>query len=174
MSNMIQFGRRFAAFVFDRILIIMLMRPDILAVALFGEISEWWRMVLEFSSLGLVSVYVVGSHWRWGRTLGKRAFGLRVATIDGVSPPPFSYALIRYLPFLIIGLIPLLSWLTTAFDWIFGEVQLRGQQFEVLSLLLGGWMILEVVVSLATNGFRSVHDIIAKTVVTNESSKKKT
>jgi len=70
MSNMIQFGRRFAAFVFDRILIIMLMRPDILAVALFGEISEWWRMVLEFSSLGLVSVYVVGSHWRWGRTLG--------------------------------------------------------------------------------------------------------
>src|SRR5258707_12389037 len=88
-----QFIRRAGAFLIDSVILRVLIRPE-------RVVSGWGGGLL---AILLGAIYFVGCHGRWGRTPGKRMLGLRVATIQGFSPPPFRPPLIRFLPILIIG-----------------------------------------------------------------------
>lgn len=55
--------------------------------------------------LAAMFLYEVVPTWRWGRSLGKRLFGLRVADVGTHGPPTFRQALVRWLVFVVPGLL---------------------------------------------------------------------
>ncbi|WP_436775458.1 RDD family protein [Yinghuangia sp. YIM S09857] len=55
--------------------------------------------------LAAMFLYEVLPTWRWGRSLGKRVFGLRVADVGTHAPPTFRQSLMRWLVFVVPGLL---------------------------------------------------------------------
>ena len=166
----LRFARRGIAYLIDSILVFLLVRPDIVANILFRSVSTLGAALLDLSSLLLGTVYVIGCHWRWGCTLGKKFLGLRVATVEGISPPGFRAAFTRHLPFLAIaaGLF-VLDWFVLPHT-TFGVIQIGREHVSVFPLVPFIWILLDVAFALRTGGYRSLHDIIGGTVVTDVSS----
>ena len=160
-ATILRFARRALAYLIDALLVSFFIRPETFVRTWFGSLSTAWVMVLDFAALLLTSAYLVGSHWRWGRTLGKRIVGLRVATLAGFSPPEFRPAFVRYAPlFLLSVTLFFSSWFARSYWFI-----------AVSSALI--WLMADAIVALRTEGYRSLHDVIAGTVVTDEQAKKK-
>ncbi|MEU8134135.1 RDD family protein [Streptodolium elevatio] len=55
--------------------------------------------------LAAMFLYEVLPTWRWGRSLGKRVFGLRVADVGTHAPPTFRQSTVRWLVFVVPGLL---------------------------------------------------------------------
>jgi uncharacterized RDD family membrane protein YckC len=153
-------ARRGLSYIIDALLVFILVRVFHSATAVLGSVGLVWTLIFDVCGLLLTATYIVGSHWRSGRTIGKQITGLRVATIDGYSPPPFRHAFLRYAPLLAIAIVLL------AFDWLAQDFRTVGVAAAFL------WMIAEMIVALRTEGYRSIHDMIGGTVVTDERAKK--
>jgi uncharacterized RDD family membrane protein YckC len=158
-----RFIRRAAAYLIDSFLVRVLIRPEAFLAAWYGSLSKTGYSIAASFGLLLTTVYVVGCHKRWGCTIGKKILSLRVATADGISPPPFGPAFFRFAPLLVIGAISL-----TADYLSFLRMQLIDSgrwQLQLWQLLVLMWFVAEVIVALSTAGARSLHDLIASTVV---------
>ncbi|WTW95079.1 RDD family protein [Streptomycetaceae bacterium NBC_01309] len=55
--------------------------------------------------LAAMFLYEVLPTWRWGRSFGKRVFGLRVADVGTHGPPTFRQSAVRWLVFVVPGLL---------------------------------------------------------------------
>ncbi len=168
------FGRRSVAYLIDAIVASFLIRPHAY-IGVFTPISGFFvPFILDILSVALILTYFVGCHAKWGRTLGKAAVQLRVATKEGISPLPFRHSLVRYAPFLVI------AFLAFIFDWFvypysnFGYVWIEEDAWPAMQLLGMVWILAEICICLKSRGHRSIHDLIAGTVVTYEHAKTNT
>ena len=82
--------RRLAGFLIDYVVITA---AAVIAIAIFGVRSAG----VTVSVLLVNTVYVVGATTIWGRTVGKLVVHTEVMRRDGIAPPGFRVALIRYL-----------------------------------------------------------------------------
>lgn len=159
------FIRRTIAYLIDNVFVRLVLSPEIVLAAFFGVLSDVWYTVAASFGLFLTAVYIVGCHSRWGCTIGKKVVGLRVATTSGISPPPFGPAFVRFVPLLVIGLISLaadhLSFLSALL------IDSGRWQLSLWQLFALAWIVADVVVALSTAGTRSLHDLLARTVVTD-------
>jgi uncharacterized RDD family membrane protein YckC len=168
-STIARFARRVGALFVDALFLRFFVQPAEFARAWFGSLSSATELALEVLRLALVTTYVVGSHQRWGRTIGKRTFRLRVATLAGISPPPIRAAFLRFVPPLLFTIInDLLS------SIVMPEIRGSGMYYLgfIFPCLAIGWLIAEIVVCFRSEGYRSVHDRIGGTVVTDEAARK--
>ena len=167
-----QFTRRGTAYLIDRILIFLIIRPHLFLVFWPGDIEVSVYIALDILTVLLGSAYFIGCHWRWGRTLGKRIMGLRVATLLGISPPPLRHAFLRFLPYLFLNsLAILLAWVHFNM-WMSDFLSVGSETLSLFEMMAIGWLLLDTISVAATKGFRSLHDKLADTVVTNEAWKK--
>jgi uncharacterized RDD family membrane protein YckC len=95
------FGRRFAALLYDGLLLFALAMAYSLVVVLIhgGEVTEasgpvWWAF--RAGELALMGAYYVLNWTRSGQTLGMRAWGLRAVTDSG-QPLKVARAVARFL-----------------------------------------------------------------------------
>ncbi len=173
-ATIVRFARRSIAYAVDRILIFLVIRPEAFARVWFGTLTDQWAATLDFLSILLTAVYVIGCHWRWGRTAGKQFMGLRVATLDGISPPSFRASLVRFSPFLVIGMVLfVIDWFILPHGDIGGIITIGQEKIGLWQLIPLIWLVLEMGVALFTGGYRSLHDQFGGTVVTDESAKRK-
>jgi uncharacterized RDD family membrane protein YckC len=160
------FLRRSVAYLIDSMLMLIFVRPAPLVGAVVGELSPAAYFWLELLAVLIVAVYIVGSHARWGYTLGKLMLGLRVATVDGVTPPPLKNAFLRWLPLLILGNLPMLVGHFAPPNWSQDVFSQGRWHANVWQLVVLGWLLADVVAALLTHARRSLHDFVAHTVVT--------
>jgi uncharacterized RDD family membrane protein YckC len=83
-------ARRLAGYLIDYVVITA---AAVIATAIFGVRSAG----VTVSVLLVNTVYIVGSTAIWGRTVGKLVVHTEVVRRDGIAPPGFRVALIRYL-----------------------------------------------------------------------------
>jgi uncharacterized RDD family membrane protein YckC len=115
----------------------------------------------QLSALALTFVYFAFQEWLWGRSLGKRLFGLRVVTAEGGTPGPGSIALrvglfagVLYAP--VIGLL-------VASPGGSSPDPSRSLPFWVLGIALPYAALLGTMRS--SNGFAALHDLASRTRV---------
>lgn len=166
------FGRRSIAYCIDALIVGLLVSPHILVRVFVSSGDLPVPIVLDILSIVLSLIYYVGCHTKWGRTLGKAAVRLRVATKEGLSPLPGRQSFARYTPFLIIALAAFI------FDWFvypysnFGYVWVGDEAWSVVTIIGMVWVFLEVCYCLKSRGHRSLHDLIGGTVVTYEHARR--
>jgi hypothetical protein len=83
-------GRRLAAWFID---FLVLLVPAAVADVLVGPSSDVARLVL----LVLDATYIVGGVAIWGRTIGRVVTRIEVVRRDGIAPPGFGVAFVRWL-----------------------------------------------------------------------------
>ena len=95
------FGRRFAALIYDGLLLLALAMPYSLIVVLIhgGAVTEasgplWW-WAYRAGALALMGAYYVLNWTRSGQTLGMRAWGLRTVT-GSDQPLKVARAVVRF------------------------------------------------------------------------------
>jgi uncharacterized RDD family membrane protein YckC len=96
------FGRRFAALIYDGLLIsaLLLLYTTIVVMARGGELTErtagaWWYLY-RAGELVVIAVYYLVNWTRSGQTLGMRAWHLR-AVSDSGKPLKLARAALRFL-----------------------------------------------------------------------------
>ncbi len=162
-------GARFLALIIDSVLTIIVLGVLFLLYVRFLEFSDSSNIFRYLGGVlitALPVIYTVGTHARYGQTLGKFAVKVKVLNFEE-NPINLGQAIIRSLPqiiplFLIIGfsnpqflagsaseadklVMPYVAGLTTALIWI--------------------WNIADIIVALSTEKHRALHDYIAGTVV---------
>lgn len=164
--------RRGLALLADALFLGVIIRPQLL----IGFPTDPPRLIdaaSELIRLLLVAAYFVGCHARWGRTLGKMVFGLRVMTIDGFSPPPWRAAFRRYAPLLTFNLVLfVVDWFILP-NWRIGVMTVDRTEVSFWRLALYAWILAECMAAIRTNGYRSIHDLIGRTAVTDERARRK-
>ena len=117
--------------------------------------------VLSAAIAGFAGVfYYVLMHARYGRTLGKMATGVKVVDSAREGPIDFTQSLLRSLPQLIAAMQA--TFLAAAHGAGDGSIEV----FDgLLTGLLSGFYFLDVIVCLASEKRRALHDFVAKTVV---------
>jgi uncharacterized RDD family membrane protein YckC len=115
----------------------------------------------QLSALALTFAYFALQEWLWGRSLGKRLFGLRVVTAEGGTPGPGSIALrvglfagALYAP--VIGLL-------VASPGESSPDPSRSLSFWVLGIALPYAALLSTM--RRSNGFAALHDLASRTRV---------
>lgn len=70
------------------------------------------------ATLGFIAVLVVNIVWlhRYGQTIGKRLFGIRIVRGDGTHCSVLRVIFARWLPVALLGAIPLLGYIVTLVD----------------------------------------------------------
>jgi hypothetical protein len=134
-------------------------------------LTNKWRpsMLKEFDADAAIELAAIP---RWGRTAGKTAVGLRVATLSGFSPLPLRTAVLRYAPLLLIALLVyVVDWFVMPY-WPIGVITLDDRPVNVWRLVAFIWVVAEIAVAFRTEGYRSIHDVWAATVVTDERARK--
>ena len=145
---------------------LIFVRPATYAQRFLGELSELSYFAFQLLAVVVTAVYIVGSHSRWGCTLGKRVFRLYVVTLDGTMPPPLMNAFVRWLPMLVVGNLPLIASVFAPPSWTY-DIFSRGKwHFNVWQTLALLWVLADIVAALLTDSRRSLHDLLAHTVVT--------
>ena len=165
------FLRRSVAYLIDAVLIFIFIRPAELTQHFVDELSPLTWFALQLVAISIGAFYVVGSHARWGCTLGKRMCGLRVATLAGTIPPPLKNAFLRVVPVLVIGNLDLVVGTFGLPSWradIFSHGRWHANLWQTMAAL---WLCLDLFAALFTGARRSLHDMIASTVVTERPTK---
>ena len=170
------FGQRAAAIAFDSFIGGLF---NIFALTLLGRTQRGW-MIYTFAVSPLFWLYEIGSHARWGKTVGKWLIRIRVVDLRGrkISWPR---SLLRYSLSLATGLVMLLfnySMIKAVPPDIFryfgrnlpqfAEIFFfhRGRTFLVMAAVsLRVITLVEVFSVLLNSQNRSFHDLIAGTVV---------
>jgi uncharacterized RDD family membrane protein YckC len=112
------------------------------------EVDSWYFFV-QLTGI----VYRVICHWQFGQTIGKWALSIKVAEAGNESNnPAFNHAALRETPsFLLV----VLEFLSAYSNWL-----------EVTYFILSfAWLIAELVSIWRNKQQRSLHDLLAKTVV---------
>lgn len=163
--------RRALAYLVDTIVVFVILIPQQMLYH-SGFSSFGWLALIDLLRPAIVGYYIVGSHCCWGRTLGKRLFRLRVATVGGFSPPPLRAALLRFSPMLLYGFTAwLIAWFFPSL-WRYGAIQVGRESifwWQISALI---WIVSDASYGLIGEGYRSLHDLIGGTVVTDESARK--
>ncbi|HXP59794.1 MAG TPA: RDD family protein, partial [Dongiaceae bacterium] len=122
--------------------------------------SPWQALPITLVSLVFVMLYYAVLEGRWGVTLGKLAFGLRVVGPDN-SPPGFLRALPRPLLYAVAPALP--YWLV----WINAKAYLTASTTFQICMGFSFYLLLALLFSTARrrNGFAAVHDLLTKTRV---------
>jgi uncharacterized RDD family membrane protein YckC len=160
------FFRRSFAYLTDSFLVLIFVRPVTFAQHLFGDLSDVSYLALQLLATVITAVYIVGFHARWGWTIGKLVVGLRVATLDGIMPPPLKNAFIRWLPMLVAGNLPWVISVLAPPSWsydIYSHGKWHANAWQTIALL---WVLADIVGALLSRSRRSLHDMLAHTVVT--------
>lgn len=164
----ILFLRRSFAYLTDSMLVLIFIRPAAWAEHAFGDLDALTYVALQFFATAITTAYIVGFHARWGCTLGKRFFGLRVTAVDGTIPPPLRNAFLRWLPILILGhLLPVVGAFALP-NWsedIYSRGRWHANAWQTVAAL---WLMADFVAALLTRGRRSLHDMLAGTTVTEK------
>ena len=167
------FARRFAAHVLDALLLVPL-----------AMLLEDWPRTLVATALMMLSItvamhaYVVVCHATFGATVGKLVFGVRVTRRDG-SPIGWGQSVLRssvelavMVPLLVADAMALLSVEVQAFfaaDDFFTRSYLLAQHYPTwhasVMLSMHVWMAAQVLFLVGRRRRRSLHDLIAGTVV---------
>lgn len=125
--QVIGFGRRFLAYLIDSILLTIVNNVcGVIVGVVIGlssaaagsdreNISAAAQLVSICLSLLISASYLAGFWATTGQTLGKMALGIKVISADG-SPVSWGKALLRYLGYIISGLILALGFIWVAFD----------------------------------------------------------
>lgn len=112
------------------------------------------------------SAYFIYCHGRWGATIGKRAMSLRVISIDG-KPLTMLQSFVRYSPYVAAAAIelfvPELPQGEAAKE--VKQIPLELRMFITISLC---WYAASIVYMLNRPDRRTLHDILAYTVVIEE------
>lgn len=152
------FLRRSFAYLFDSFLLLLIVRPAEFTQRIVGELSllEWFG--LQLVAIVIMALYVIGSHARWGCTLGKAICGLRVAALDGSIPPPLKNAFLRAVPVLVIGNLDLFVGTFGPDSWradLFSRGRWHANIWQMLALL---WVCNDIAAALLTGARRSLHE----------------
>jgi uncharacterized RDD family membrane protein YckC len=121
--TVIGFTRRLLATVYDGLLLVFL---TFLVACAFGIIGLFVQMynpneplpmdrIIILSSLVLSALYYIGMWATSGQTIGKTATGMRIVSVDG-SRLTWGKAIIRYLGYIISGVLLSLGFLWIVFD----------------------------------------------------------
>jgi uncharacterized RDD family membrane protein YckC len=167
-TTVFMFLRRSIAYLIDCFLVFLFVRPAEFTERLVGDLSPLARFGLQLFAICICWFYIVGSHARWGCTLGKLLCGLQVASLDGSIPPPLKNAFLRAVPIMIVGNLDLVIAMFAPRSWradIFSYGRWHGNVWKTLALL---WVACDIFVALVTGAYRSLHDIIGGTLVTKE------
>lgn len=125
--QVIGFGRRFVAYLIDSILLsvvgnvlglVLGLAIGVAGAAAGGrseEVGATAQAVAGCLGLLLSVAYYVGFWATTGQTLGKMALGIKVISADG-SPVSWGKALLRYLGYIVSGLVLALGFIWIAFD----------------------------------------------------------
>lgn len=145
----------------------------------FGNIWVWnhvddmplpvlvlWHML--FSTLWLA--YSIGMHGRYGQTLGKMALKVKVVDVSEERAITYKQAVLRDIGIVLMTAVALpydVHLLITGEHYLLHPHQMPDPISMLLSMVLMGWMLLEVVTMLFSSKRRAVHDFIAGSVVVN-------
>jgi uncharacterized RDD family membrane protein YckC len=170
INTLVHFTRRSLAYFIDGFSMFFIGRIIAnLPIAWYGRISDdannWVGLFVSI----FVASYYVGSHFCFGRTIGKLVVGLRVVAVNGNSPD-FLHSLLRYTPFAVGGIgVSVLNVL--GFHSITSaEVNIMGEGIIAFSLPLAFFVIAEIIVALSKQGRSSIHDMFSGTSVINSKS----
>lgn len=109
----------------------------------------------------LIAAYFIVLHWLYGQTLGKRMLGLSVVDNDSNDELSFKQAFVRYLPNIILSVIGLMF----IFEYdVYGEIIVSSTFWIYISVTMA-WQIAELICMYINKDNRSLHDLIAGTVV---------
>lgn len=121
-------GARFVGAFVDGVLMVVVMVVIVL-VLIAGGLLENFE---EFGQLGFVAstglslgLFVIYMAINWaslktnGQTLGKKAAGTRIVTMDGRVPEMNDLVFKRYLFFHLVGLVPLVGWIASLVNILF-------------------------------------------------------
>jgi uncharacterized RDD family membrane protein YckC len=101
-------------------------------------------------------LYQVLMHWKYGATLGKMAFGIRVVDAATESPIRFGQALLRDIVPIVAAILPVPGWYLSAA--LYPGLKAAADSAN------GLWGLAEIVTSLFNAKRRAVHDFLADTV----------
>ena len=151
------FGRRFGAAFLDSIILI----PVGWGISFVFLFVGYTPPLLTSAVLGLFSAaYYILTHWRYGQTIGKKVAQVKVLD-DSETPINFGQAIIRSLPQLLIPMFAV-SFSTA------GEQQ-NGDSMDFWASMVYGltavFSVVNVIVCLANEKRRALHDFLAGTVV---------
>ncbi len=153
-------ARRLGAIVLD---LLLLSLPTSLFAARFLQWSLASPLLSVVPKLALLILYFGALEGWWGRTIGKRLFGVRVTTVGGAPASP-ARAFARAAVFVLLYSVPTIT----------SSVITSAGRSESLHLtgflsLIAGMQVLSVVLLLSTmrrrNGFACVHDLLTGTRV---------
>jgi len=121
--QVIGFGRRLVAYIIDAIVLNVVSgclgfaigAASLPAAASSREASAGANLVAGLLGLLIGVVYFVAFWATTGQTLGKMALGIKVISTDG-SPVSWGKAIVRYVGYIISGLVLFLGFIWVAFD----------------------------------------------------------
>ncbi len=121
--NVIGFGRRFVAYFIDGIILSIIQFVILFGAGLVlgvagnagGEAASGFGLVLNCLTLLIAIAYFVAFWATSGQTPGKMVMGIKVIGTDG-SPVSWGKAILRYIGYIISGLILALGFIWVAFD----------------------------------------------------------
>lgn len=175
VSNTVEYSTflaRAAAHVIDRILI----GTIIWSVGVYVMGLDPNQKTSAMFELAFLTVFVVYCHGRWGATPGKMLMQLRVIRIDG-QPIDYWQALLRYSPYIAIGcLVAVLPEVDFNALTKNGAEEAKAQlplEWQVFLNLNICWYVVSVIYMLQRKDRRTLHDVLAYTVVVVEKRESK-
>jgi uncharacterized RDD family membrane protein YckC len=166
------FWIRFAAVVIDGLVFSVITIPLMFLSAGHRELS----LFSQFISTVPFQVYVVACHWRWGKTLGKAALGIKVESMDGARitlvqsmlrssvDTGFAFLGMALNVMAILSIPPsefsTLTWLKTG-----KALSEAVPSITIVGFSAGFWVLGSAVVLAAHPLKRAIHDLIANTKV---------
>lgn len=125
--------------------------------------------------LALLSVFFVYCHGRWGATPGKMLMQLRVISIDG-KPISYSQALLRYSPYIAMGcllaVLPEVDFKALTESTSAETKAALPLEWQIFLNLNICWYVVSVIYMLQRKDRRTLHDVIAYTVVVAEKNER--
>jgi uncharacterized RDD family membrane protein YckC len=156
------FWRRVAALIIDALVMAPLTGLTLFMMWRGTSFSAYLLLTVLGTLVGCL--YWIGMHGRYGQTLGKMAAGIKVFKMDD-EPICYGVATMRYLPFIVIGIlmtIPMLSYLSDLNQITFQSMTNAPKWGNWINWV---WLIAQLITVLSNPMRRAIHDFIAGTKV---------
>ena len=156
------FWRRLGALIIDGLLFVPL--TGLTFFLMWRGLGFGTYLVLTLLSTAGYATYFILMHGRSGQTLGKMATGVKVITIDD-QPLTYGGAALRYLPFILVGIItalPMFFYLAKAGEVSFQTITQAPRWSNWLNWI---WMLAQLITLLTNPMRRAIHDFLAGTKV---------